>query len=82
MEQEAASLPIARVLCVMFMCLCAVFFPKCILTCQNNLHDDLLVSLQFISYTPNNQDLQERMRINTSAGYWEFGSDLEKMWQD
>lgn len=76
MEQETASLPTKGVLCVMSMC---IRISKCMVMCQNNLHDDSLVSLPFISNTPNNQ---ERMRINTSAGDGVFGSDLEKMWQD
>lgn len=78
MEQETASLPTKGVLCVMSMCIRAIF-PN-VWSCAKIIYMTIrLCHLPFISNTPNNQ---ERMRINTSAGDGVFGSDLEKMWQD
>lgn len=61
--------------CVTSMCICAVF-QMYELTCQNNLHYDLLVSWPFISNTQTIMICKNESCSCTSNG--EFGSELEK----
>lgn len=81
MEQETASLPNKGVLCVMSMCIRAVF-PN-VWSCAKIIYMTIrLCHCHLFSNTQYPINNQERMRINTSAGDGVFGSDLEKMWQD